>query len=357
MVPTARLIILLTLTVICVCPATAEPLRIAAVGDIMLAGRYDPILRRQGIDYPFAATVNQLRWADLAIGNLEAPLTTGGTEYRDKRFRFRAAPAMAGTLRRAGFSVLTLANNHILDYGAAGLVDTLDILKREQLAATGAGTTLSEARTPAILTRAGRRIAVLAYSLTQPVAFFAGTSHAGTAPAYGRHVTADIRRARQQADLVIVAFHWGGELETTPRPVQRDLARAAIDAGATVVLGHHPHVLQGIEFHGDGVICYSLGNFTFGSGSRSATTGMIAQITIPDSGPPEVEVVPLSVDNRKTAYQPQPLTGAAATQAIATINRLSRPLGTRILTADDRHRATANGATHAATLFRPDAAR
>jgi len=347
-----RLTALLALIGALASPAVAEPLKVAAVGDIMLAGRYGPILVQHGGDYPFAATAGLLQRAHLAIGNLEAPLTTGGTEYRAKRFRFRADPATAKALRQAGFSVLTLANNHILDYGAAGLADTLQALTGAQLAAAGAGTNLAQAREPAMLVRAGRRVAVLAYSLTQPTEFFARPDHAGTAPAYGVFVTADIRQARQQADTVIVSFHWGGELEATPRRAQRALARRAIDAGATIVLGHHPHVLQGIEFYGNGVICYSLGNFTFGSGSRTTISSMIAQITVPDTGPPELEIVPLSVDNRATAYQPQPLTGTAAEAAITAINQLSRPLGTTIVADGGLYRAVPGGATQTTVASR-----
>lgn len=340
----------LLITILLLCwhpvPTQAEPLRIAAVGDIMLAGRYPAIMARQGADYPFAATAPLLQQAHLAIGNLETPLTSGGTEFRDKRFRFRAPPAAAISLQRAGFSVLTLANNHILDFGPTGLQDTRRALDNAQIASTGAGETLAAAREPAYLNRAGRRIAVLAYSLTQPTEFFASSSRAGTAPANERIMLADIKRARQQADLVIVAVHWGGELEQTPRRNQRHLAHQAIDAGATVVLGHHPHVLQGIEQYGSGFICYSLGNFTFGSSGRPGATSMIALITVPDTGPPALEVIPLTTDNRATSYQPRPLNGPPAAAAIATLDRLSRPLDTRITTTNSGYQAISTGAVH-----------
>ncbi len=327
-------------------PTQAEPLRIAAVGDIMLAGRYPAIMVRQGADYPFAATAPLLQQAHIAIGNLEAPMTSNGTEFRDKRFRFRAPPAAATALQRAGFSVLTLANNHMLDFGPIGLQDTQLALGNANIAFVGAGPNLAAAREPAYLNRAGRRIAVLAYSLTLPPEFFATNSRAGTAPALERIVLADIKSARQQADLVIVAFHWGGELEQTPRRDQRHLAHRAIDAGATVVLGHHPHVLQGVEQYGAGIICYSLGNFTFGSSGRPGATSMIAMITIPDSGPPELAVIPLTIDNRATNYQPRPLTGPPAANAMATLDRLSQPLGTRIITVNRGYQAISTGAVH-----------
>jgi poly-gamma-glutamate synthesis protein (capsule biosynthesis protein) len=312
----------------------------------MLAGHYPAIMARQGADYPFAATAPLLQQAHLAIGNLEAPLTSGGVEFRDKRFRFRAPPAAAIALQRAGFSVLTLANNHMLDFGPTGLQDTQLALGNASIAVVGAGPSLAAAREPAYLDRAGRRIAVLAYSLTLPTEFFATASRAGTAPADERIILADIKRARQQADLVIVAVHWGGELEQTPRRNQRRLAHQFIDAGATVVLGHHPHVLQGVEQYGNGVICYSLGNFTFGSSGRPGATSMIAMITIPDAGHPELAVIPLTVDNRATNYQPRPLTGPPAAVAMTTLDRLSRPLGTRIISTNTGYQAISTGAVN-----------
>lgn len=325
-------------------PTQAEPLRIAAVGDIMLAGRYPDIVARQGADYPFAATAPLLQQAHLAIGNLEAPLTSGGSEFRDKRFRFRAPPAAATALQRAGFSVLTLANNHILDFGADGLQDTVRTLAAARIAVAGAGATRDAARAPVYLNRAGRRIAILAYSLILPAKFFATSERAGTARAVERNVLADIRRAKQQADLVLVTFHWGGELEPAPRQSQQALARRAIDAGATIVLGHHPHVLQGIEHYGNGIICYSLGNFTFGSSGRPGATSMIALLTVPDQGQPELAITPLTVDNRATGYQPRPLSGPRANAAIARLNHQSRPLGTRIIASNNTFLAVPTGA-------------
>jgi poly-gamma-glutamate capsule biosynthesis protein CapA/YwtB (metallophosphatase superfamily) len=303
--------------------ATAEGIVIAAVGDIMLAGSGRKTFVRNSYDYPFAATTAVLKNSDLAIGNLEAPITTGGVEYRGKRFRFRTAPAAASAIKRAGFTFLSLANNHILDFGVEGLRDTMSRLETAGILHAGAGTELQSARREALATAKGKTVAFLAYSLTQPVEFFATPGRAGTAPGYSAYFTEDIARAKHHADYVIVSFHWGAELATFPKPYQITAAHRAIDAGADVVIGHHPHVLQGAERYGKGVILYSLGNFTFGSMGTGPRHGVIARIKL-DAGVEEVELVPINVDNRKVRFQPRP---ASAVEGRATADHFTRISG------------------------------
>ncbi|GAM10929.1 capsule biosynthesis protein CapA [Geobacter sp. OR-1] len=303
--------------------ATGEEVILTAVGDIMLDGSARPVYRKFGYSFPFAATRDILKGSHIAIGNLEAPITGRGNEYIDKRFRFRAPPETAKSLRDAGFLVLTLANNHILDYGAQGLADTVLHLKANGIKHTGAGENLATARAPAIVETRGKRIAFLAYSLTFPKEFFAGPARQGTAPGYAASVSNDIKAARQQADHVVVSFHWGRELAATPKPYQVRAARLAIDSGADIVLGHHPHVLQGVERYRNGVIFYSLGNFAFGSASHASDRSIIARITL-DRGVSNVEVIPLNVLNRETRYQPTVLSGVQGHKLIARLNGLSK---------------------------------
>ena len=317
-------------------PAAGQEIVINAVGDIMLAGRATAILSRIGYDHPFAATAPLLRRGDVTIGNLEAPAARTGTEYREKKFRFRSNPAVVPALQRAGFTVLTLANNHILDFGADALHETIAHLERQGLGYAGAGADMAAARKESIQTVNGKRVAVLAYSLTQPTEFFAGSDQPGTAPGWGRFFEEDIARAKSRADHVVVSFHWGGELETKPKPYQVTAARRAVDAGADVVIGHHPHVLQGIERYGNGVIFYSLGNFAFASRSRHADRSVIARIVL-ENGVKEVELIPLNVLNREVGYQPRVLTGTRGDEVIARLNRLSDGMGTTITALAGRY--------------------
>ncbi|HEY6838174.1 MAG TPA: CapA family protein, partial [Geobacteraceae bacterium] len=217
----ARLI--LPLAFLCI-PALAvgqgQPIVINAVGDILLAGSGQATFARFGYDYPFAATAAILKNGDLTVGNLEAPLSTGGEEYRAKHYRYRAEPQAATALKRAGFSILTLANNHMLDYGSTGLADTLRHLDAAGIPYAGAGPNLAAARRETVLQVRGKKVAFLAYSLTEPKAFYAGAKRAGTAPGTIRSVVEDIGRLRPLVDYVVVSFHWGAEMATSPKPYQ-----------------------------------------------------------------------------------------------------------------------------------------
>jgi len=314
----------------------AEPVVINAVGDIMLAGSGEKAFRTMGYDYPFAATSAILRQGDLVIGNLESPIALSGDEFTDKKFRFKANPKAAIALKNAGFTNLSLANNHILDFGAEGLRQTLEILGRHEITYSGAGLDILAARKAGTNSVKGLTISTLSYSLTYPEEFFAGAGRAGTAPGYTSHFTADIELAKKSSDCVIVSFHWGGEGFDRPKPYQIAAAHKAVDAGADIVIGHHPHVLQGVEHYRNGVIFYSLGNFAFGSLSRSSDRSMIARITF-DSGIRSVEIIPLNVLNSEVGFQPRPLSGIRAEEVARTVDKLSRAMGSRIAEVDGRY--------------------
>lgn len=315
---------------------SAEPVVIHAVGDIMLGGSGEKVYRKYGYDYPFAATRATLRQGDIVIGNLESPLAARGVEFTGKQFRFKADPQAALALKNAGFTHLSLANNHILDFGAAGLTQTLTALDANEITHAGAGENLAAARKAALSVVKGVKVAFLSYSLTYPEEFFAGAKTAGAAPGYVSYFTADIKEAKSNADCVIVAFHWGGEGKDTPKPYQLAAAHKAIDAGADIVIGHHPHVLQGVEQYKSGVIFYSLGNFAFGSTSKSAELSMIARI-IYDDGVKEVEIIPLNVLNSQVRFQPAALKGAAADRTAKRVDHLSSGLKSYLSAVNGRY--------------------
>ncbi len=322
---------------------TAQPIVVDATGDIMLAGKGTGIYTRMGYDYPFASLTGELKDCDIAVGNLEAPITRHGKEFTGKKYRFRVGPVAAKALRKAGFSVLTLANNHMMDYGGVGLEETLRHLDNAGIFHTGAGKNLDWARKPAVKSVGGKTIAFLAYSKTLPSQFYAGHDHPGTAPGFETLYARDISEAKSVADYVIVSFHWGAEKASTPRLYQVAAAHGAIDAGADVVIGHHPHVLQGVERYKNGIIFYSLGNFAFGSMSRSSDVGAIARITLED-GIKEAEVIPLNVCNHEIRFQPKVLTGKRALDVMNRLDHLSEQFGTKICPAGRRYLVIKSGA-------------
>jgi poly-gamma-glutamate synthesis protein (capsule biosynthesis protein) len=314
----------------------AEDIIITAVGDVMLAGKWATQLKRGGYDLPFRGVRNVLTSSDITFANLESPIAAGGQEFTEKKFRFRAEPVVAPALRGVGINLVTLANNHSMDFGGAALLETTRHLNDNGIAWVGAGENLAAARMMALYTIKGKRIAFLGYSLTQPVEFFAAQNRPGTAPGYEKTVTADIMSARKQADLVIVSFHWGKEADGKVQAYQRSAAHKAIESGADVIIGHHPHILQGIEHYKSGIIFYSLGNFVFASKSTIADVSALIRLTF-DENRREAEILPLDVLYRRVGFQPQLLTGKRGAAVIDKLRRLSEPFRTEIHNNEGRY--------------------
>jgi poly-gamma-glutamate synthesis protein (capsule biosynthesis protein) len=313
-------------------PETVRPLKVIAVGDMMLDGTARPVLQENGYDHPFVEVRKFFDGAHVVIGNLEGPLTTRGTPEQDKTYVFRSPPDKVGqALRNAGFTIVSLANNHTLDFGPDGLAQTIEALDAVGIAHIGAGPNLKDARKPVIVEAAGARVALLAYSLTLPEHFYAEANKPGTAFGHEAYVRADVMAARKQADIVLVSFHWGQEGKTTLREYQTRLGHAAIDAGAAAVFGHHPHILQGIEQYKDGVILYSLGNFTFGSYSKDAQVSAVAELIFNGPRVATLRLYPINVNNFAVDFQPKPLTGAKAALVIEELHTLSAALNTEIV--------------------------
>jgi poly-gamma-glutamate capsule biosynthesis protein CapA/YwtB (metallophosphatase superfamily) len=272
-----------------------------AVGDVAPLHPLDDASSRSGEVW------NYLRSADLVTANLELPLTAGGSRA-DKAITLRAEPEVASSLHDVGIGLVTVANNHALDYGAEGLHDTLSALRDASVVAVGGGRNLEEATQPALVSVGEASVAVFGLASTLPPGFAAGPGRPGIAPVRARSsfyvdavtldeqpgmspwvetevVQEDLRRAcervgstRGEADLVVIHVHWGipnGWCAAFQGPLadyQRPLGRALIDAGADLVVGHHPHVVHGVERYKDGLIAYSLGHFLFHSMSEDRET-------------------------------------------------------------------------------------
>ncbi len=245
----------------CSANAQREPsVRVAFVGDVLLDSAPGRSIRAGGD--PFAAVAQPLTEADVTVANLECSVANGG-ERVHKEYTFRAAPSALGVLKRH-VGVVSLANNHSGDYGPSALDETMNHLAREHIDFFGAGSNLKEAHAPLFVERRGLRLALLGYDDYQPRRFEAGPNSPGVAWSEDEQVVADIGEARRRgATLVIPFMHWGWEEEDEPTPRQRALARRMIDAGATAVIGAHPHRTQGVEYYRERLIVYSLGNFVF----------------------------------------------------------------------------------------------
>lgn len=262
---------------------------LAAVGDVMLS-------EALGSSRAFA----MLRDADLAFANLEVPLSRRG-HPADKPIAFRADPSLAAELARIGLDVVSFANNHSLDYGTDALLDTLSAVEEAGVVVVGAGENLESSLRPRVLHAGDSRVAFLAFASTLPTGSAAAPDRPGVAPLrvevavladapvfeeqpgtspYVRTTALEddlgqarraIAAARGQADAVVVSVHWGvppgwaAPFQGILADYQQPLGHALVDAGADLVLGHHPHTLHGIEIYRGRFICYSLGNFIFHS--------------------------------------------------------------------------------------------
>jgi hypothetical protein len=256
-------------------------LRLLAVGDINLSPA--PLGAVAGSDAaaPWRSVGPRLRGADIAFGNLETSVSTRGAA-ESKQFTFRSTPAALRTMReRSGIDVVNLANNHTGDFGRQATTDTLRHVSRNGIVAVGAGRDEAEAYRPRIVRRLGLKVAFVGFSTVEPSDFRAGPSTPGIAWATPEAVRSAVRRAAAEADVVIATFHWGIELARTPTDQSARLARTAILAGATAVIGGHPHVLQpAIRVGTDRLIAYSLGNFVFPSHSPATADSGILQLRL-----------------------------------------------------------------------------
>lgn len=241
--------------------------RLLFVGDLFLGGEFlqaQPTME-DGFLTPFKALKPLFSEADLCFGNFESTLDGCGPLREGKGSILNAPSEALAALSYLEFDVLSLGNNHIMDYGAKSLIATKEALAGAGIAVVGAGRDMAEARAHRILPSDGLRVAFLAYTTAEAHvnAVLATETSAGCAPYAWEMIKADLDLAAGVSDLVCVSLHWGYEYSRYPSPAQIALAHRIIDNGAAIVVGHHPHVVQGYERYGQGVIFYSLGNFFF----------------------------------------------------------------------------------------------
>ena len=258
---------------------------LASVGDINLGDLPGAYIGRFGVRYPWTSVAPVLRRADVAFGNLECAISTRGFPV-PKEFNFRGSPASLRAMAAfPEFDVLNLANNHVGDYGTTAMLDTIRYIRRYGMVPVGAGGSLASASRPRVFQALGLRIAFVGFSDILPASFFAGPGRAGTQQATAENIRASVSRAKRRADVVIATFHWGIERATVEDGRQRAFATEALAAGATAVIGAHPHVLQPIRSVGRRrLIAYSLGNFVFGAGSPGTTSTGILQLKLSTRG-------------------------------------------------------------------------
>jgi poly-gamma-glutamate synthesis protein (capsule biosynthesis protein) len=266
-----------------------------AVGDIMLSRVVEQkMMEKNDWKYPFLMTAEITSKADLAFGNLETTIYPGKV-IQSGSFTFRADPKALEGLTYAGFDVLSLANNHTMNFGYSGMESTVANLDRAGISHVGGGIGKENIHAPVIREVKGVKFGFLAYTYARDEQYHDGTLF-GTAYADIGEMQAQVSELQKSADVVIVSMHMGTEYATTPHVTQTKFARAAIDAGAALVIGHHPHVVQTFEKYKDGYIIYSLGNFVFDQmWSEETRLGAVAEITFRDGMIKEIKFIPVKI--------------------------------------------------------------
>ncbi|MCM3627158.1 CapA family protein [Paenibacillus glycanilyticus] len=301
---------------------TSDTVSLAFVGDILLAESVGDMMKQYGDAYPYKEALFHLSEPDLTAANLEYPVTKRGIPAEDKQFVFKGDAGALPALKDSGIDIVSLANNHTLDQGVEGLLDTMTHLDKAGINHMGAGNNDTEAFAPVIKEANGIKVAYIGVSRVVPTGEWkADKNRAGVAETYDTTRTkAAIKKAKKQADLVVVMVHWGIEKSETPEQYQRDFAREYIDSGADLIIGSHPHVLQGFEQYKGKWIAYSLGNFIFSAYPKGATadTGVLNAVCA-KSGDCDLTFDPMN----NNLAQPKPVEGEQAKTLLQHLSAIS----------------------------------
>ena len=312
----------------------SDAFSLVAVGDIMLGGRSRKFIKEFGAKYIFESVRPLFRRAPIGLANLEGPIAREA-EKTERNYTYRVSPRTTKAMLKAGINVVTLANNHLLDCGRDGVLETLQHLDEAGVAAIGAGANKQAAHAPAILPAGDLRVGLLGYYWNQR------TSARGPWPGSALDtppelLAADIAGLKGKVDRIVATFHWGVPYVREPSEADRAKARFAVDCGADIVIGHHPHVVQPFEIYRGRPIFYSVGNFTFGSGN-SRGESLLLGVRF-EKTQTIIEIYPAYVKNRdpRVHYQPKILRGAAAERGLRMLATSSGDSGAHLKIKDGR---------------------
>ncbi|MER3402396.1 MAG: hypothetical protein C4337_03635 [Armatimonadota bacterium] len=275
-------------------------MRLIFAGDIIFGKGIHQVARQWGLLFLFDAIAPTLRTADWVVANMEGCIATRGTPMK-KEYTFRASPPLAETLRWAGIPMVSLGNNHSMDFGVEGLEETFQHLRAAGVWWAGAGSNEADASAPVILDNGAVRVAIFCFTAVVPHGFPASAQRAGVATL--QTVLPRIRAVRNRVNRLIVIPHWGDEGVFQPNSKQRRIARMLASAGADIIVGHHPHVVQGYERLGNTQIVYSVGNFVHTPRMPASRRALLVQVDIRSDTIASLTLITLWLENG----QPIPL--------------------------------------------------
>lgn len=295
-------------------------LTMSMVGDIMMGRYVEEVTESHGFDYLFRYMKPYFNASDYVSGNYEHPaLAKDVSRYKeaDTAIRLNSYGSGVEAVKKAGFSVMTLANNHMMDFEEQGLIDTINQFESTDMDYVGVGRNIEKAKENINYQDVkGVRVATLGFTDVYGKNAVAKNNQAGllnSNPDLLFEMIGDAKDAKKgNADLVVVNMHWGQEYATSATGRQTELAKAVIDAGADIIIGHHPHVVQSFDVYKDGLIFYSLGNFIFDQGWTRTKDSAMVQYHLNEEGKATVNIVPLLIKEAT----PRPATSSMDTSRI-----------------------------------------
>lgn len=308
------------------------------LGDILLAKNAEAMIRVHGSGHPFSGVQNELSDYTFCVANLETPVTSRGRILvPEKPFIFRIDKDIADSISALEPSCLLLGNNHIMDYGAEGMRDTIEWINSKGWQHCGAGENLKLSCKPAILRYGNVRIVLLSYNERPPVQFYAGEESPGTAPLDPDIIRKDILSFKRPDTVIIVNPHWGLEMTVRPTRAQRKLAHEIIDMGADAIIGQHPHCPQRAEVYRGKIIFYSLGNFLAGYSDPSMEDNIAVALHISsESEIIRAEIIPVNGQYQDSEYTASVLSGKRAARLFRHVDNLSKGFGVKMICERNR---------------------
>ncbi len=303
-------------------------IRLLFGGDVMLDWGIADMIEKKGYEYPFAGIKDFLQAFDFRFCNLECPISAEGEPHPVKKYIFLAKPDFIESLVYAGFDGVSLANNHTSDFGKTAFINTMTSLSQKGIRFTGAGINVGSAHLPISMDTRGIKYAIFGYSFIAENETFPTDSTPGIAGSSLDLIKEDIRQFRALNDFIIITIHWGFEYSSYPLDEQIETAHAIIDAGADAVIGHHPHIFQGIEIYNNRPIFYSMGNFIFGSINEDIGDNILAELRLAKKKIVSFSVYPMRGNkNSRKPFQPSLLEGEDAGGVLRRLLKISRQLG------------------------------
>lgn len=294
-----------------------DTVKLMAVGDVMLGDHpicighgVGSLIREKGPEFVFENVSEILNKADITFGNLESVLSDEGIDPSDLRsVQLRGSESSVKGLTCAGFDMMSIANNHCLEHGQGSLTRTMEILSENDIRTVGVSEDKNRSRELVILNRNGISFGFLAYCLIRDETAYCSVEEP-------HDIVDDVKKVKDDVDILIVSLHWGNEYIRKPSPEGASLAQDIIDAGADLILGHHPHVLQGVESYNNGVIVYSMGNFVFDMWQRKMRESMIFSCQFSKDGIVDFEIIPIYINDH---YQPTLIHGKDRDELLSKI--------------------------------------